>query len=243
MIKKFIKKVLSSLGLEIHRKPKVPIKFFEIEDGFNNVYKLAQEKTQMTETDNLSRRERHYTLTQLIEIVNTIDGDVVECGCWRGLSSYQIATNLEKHHFSGTFYIFDSFEGLSKFDEDDIPLSGLKDEELRKKEFACDMNIVQSNLNEFNFIEYKKGWIPTRFKEVEEKRFSFVHIDVDMYQPILDSLNFFYDRMLPGGIIVLDDYGFTYFPGAKKATDEFIRDKKDFFLALPSGQAFIVKDS
>lgn len=241
MYKKIIKKIFSELGLEIYRKPNVPIKFFEIEDDFNSLYKHAQEKTQMVATDNLSRRERHYTLNQLVSRVSTLGGDVAECGCWRGLSSYQIATRLKNSEFNGKFYIFDSFEGLSKFDEEDIPLGGLKDEEARKKEFACGENIVQENLKEFNFIEYKKGWIPTRFHEVNSNKFSFVHIDVDMYQPIFDAFKFFYERMLPGGIIVFDDYGFTFFPGAKKAVDEFMRDKDDFFIALSSGQAFMIK--
>ena len=242
MLKKTVKKIFLSLGLEIYKIPKTPIKFFEIEEDFNNIYKNAQNKTQMTDTDNLSRRERHYTLTQLIKSVSSLDGDVVECGCWKGLSSYQLATNLKENKFSNTYYIFDSFEGLSKFDKDDIPLGGLDDEETRRKEFACGEDIVKNNLKEFNFIEYKKGWIPTRFNEVVDKKFSFVHIDVDMYQPILDSLEFFYERMVSGGIIVLDDYGFTYFPGAKKAVDEFMSDKDDFFLALSSGQAFMIKN-
>lgn len=241
MFKKILRQAFLLLDLEIYRKPKVPIKFFEIEDDFNILYKHAQEKTQMSETDNFHRRERHYTLNQLISRVSTLDGDIAECGCWRGLSSYQIATRLKNNNFSKKFYIFDSFEGLSRFDDEDIPLGGLKDEESRQKEFACGEDIVKENLKEFDFIEYKKGWIPARFKEVNEKKFSFVHIDVDMYQPILDSLNFFYEKMLPGGIIVLDDYGFTYFPGAKKATDEFMNDKNDFFIALSSGQAFIIK--
>jgi len=242
MFKKTIKKLFLSLGLEISRKPKVPLKFFEIEDDFNDLYMKAQIKTQMVDSDNLSRRERHYTLNQLIQSVIKINGDVVECGCWRGLSSYQIATRLEQTAFKGNFYIFDSFEGLSNFDDEDIPLGGIKDEETRKKEFACGEDIVKKNLKEFNFIEYKRGWIPSRFAEVSEHKFSFVHIDVDMYQPILDAFKFFYERMMPGGIIVFDDYGFTFFPGAKKAVDEFMYDKNDFFIALPSGQAFMIKN-
>jgi len=240
-IKQVIKTIFLLFGIEISHKNKVPVKFFEIDENFNRLYNLAQEKTQMTKSDNLSRRERHYTLNQLLERVSILDGNVVECGCWRGLSAYQIAYRLKINKFSNKFYIFDSFEGLSKFDEDDRPLNGLKDEEKRRKEFACGEDIVKENLKEFDFISYNKGWIPTRFNEVKEKKFSLVHIDVDMYQPILDTLMFFYERMLPGGIIVLDDYGFTYFPGAKKATDEFMKDKKDFFIALSSGQAFIIK--
>lgn len=240
MFKKWIKQFLMLAGIEIHKKPKVPIKQFEIDSNFTSLYKLAQQKTQMEQTDNLSRRERHYVLNQLIEKVS-LDGDIAECGCWRGLSAYQIASRIQKRGFKNHFFIFDSFEGLSDFEENDIPLGGIKDKEARKKEFACGEDIVKANLKEFEFIDYKKGWIPERFPETSEHQFSFVHIDVDMYQPILDALEFFYPRMVKGGVIVLDDYGFTYFPGAKKATDEFMKDKNDFFLALASGQAFIIK--
>ena len=96
-------------------------------------------------------------------------------------------------------------------------------------------------MSDFSFIKYFKGWIPERFSEVESKTFSFVHIDVDMYEPIRDSILFFYPRMKKGGIIVFDDYGFLGFPGAKPAVDEFFKDKNDLLVSLPSGQAFVVK--
>lgn len=240
MFKKVIKNLFLFFGLIVSRKPIIPIKIFETDENFNGLYKLAQEKTQMAESDNLFRRERHYTLNQLIEKVSFLNGDVAECGCWRGLSAYQCATRLKNRNFKGTFYLFDSFEGLSDFKAEDISLFQNNDKK-RKKEFACGDNIVKNNLKEFDFIQYKKGWIPEKFHEVADNKFIFVHIDVDMYQPILDSVKFFYERMLPGGIIVFDDYGYNYFPGAKKSVDEFMCDKDDFFLALSSGQAFLVK--
>ena len=118
-----------------------------------------------------------------------------------------------------------------------------RDVESVRKQFACALNIVKDNLKEFKFIRYYKGWIPGRFNEVEGLKFSFVHIDVDLYQPIRDSFEFFYPRLAPKGIMVFDDYGCIQFPGAKKAVDECISNVKNiFFLPLPSGQAFLIKD-
>lgn len=220
-----------------------PEVFFETDGEFTSLYLLAQEKTRMVSSDNLLRRQRHHTLVQLLRqgIRRGTQGNVAECGCWRGLSSYQIAAILKKNGFSEKFYIFDSFEGLSAFGDEDLTGAGLPDEETRRKEFSCNEEIVKGNLGEFSFIELKKGWIPDRFTEVSDKQFSFVHIDVDLYQPIRDALLFFYPRVVPGGIIVLDDYGCLAFPGAKQAVDEFMAGKNDFFLHLPSGSAFIVK--
>ncbi len=243
-----IEKLFSFFNIQICRisNQSIPNVFFEVDPEFNSLYNLAQEKTLMVPTDNLLRRERHYTLTKLLQQTEPIinQGMVAECGCWRGLSSYQIAANLKKMDFNQAFLIFDSFEGLSEYDEEDKNNVMTDEEEnCHRKHFACSMDVVIKNLEDFDFIDYKKGWIPSRFKEASELAFSFVHIDVDMFQPIWDSLEFFYPRLIPGGIIVLDDYGYLNFPGAKKAVDTFLVDKPDFFLSLPSGSAFIMKKS
>ena len=100
---------------------------------------------------------------------------------------------------------------------------------------------LRSTLNEFKNIRILKGWIPNRFEEVAQERFRFVHIDVDLYKPTYASLEFFYPRMNPGGIIVLDDYGSTICPGAYKAAEEFMIDKPEYIINLPSSQGILIK--
>lgn len=101
---------------------------------------------------------------------------------------------------------------------------------------------VQEKLSSFSEkLRLYKGWIPKRFDEVSEKKFCFVHIDVDLYQPTLDSISFFYPRLVKGGIILCDDYGFNTCPGAKKAFDEYVKDKPEKIVHVPTGQGFIVK--
>lgn len=242
-IKKLFKKTLKGLNFEIERINGRPSVFFEVDGEFNKLYLTALEKTQMLATDNPLKRQRNYTLMQLLKQVLPIinGGNVAECGCWRGASAYQIAYHLKNNHFQNKFYIFDSFEGLSDFEKEDLENSRISDIEKRKKEFFCSLDVVKENLKEFDFIEYKKGWIPGRFNEVDGLKFCFAHIDVDLYRPIKDSLEFFYPRMVEGGIIAFDDYGYLAFPGAKRAVDEFIEGKGIFFLPLPSGEAFIIK--
>ena len=193
-------------------------------------------------SDNELRRQRHYVLNYLLRNTDLKSGDVCEVGCWRGLSAHQIATYLKLQGIDVVFHIFDSFEGLSEIESVDRYEHDKRNVESIRKQFACSLENVQDNLKEFNFIKYYKGWIPERFHEVKDETFSFVHIDVDLYQPILHSFDFFYPRLAPGGIMVFDDYGCIQFPGAKKAIDEcFSKYHKEFFLPLPSGQAFLVK--
>jgi len=151
----------------------------------------------MMATDNPLRRQRHYTLHYLLR--NTrIAGDVCELGCWRGLSAFQIATNLRSFKRESVFHIFDSLRDFLNIRPWIYP--GLKEDvAARRKQFACSLEEVRENLKEFFFIQYHKGWIPQRFDEVKDRKFSFVHVDVDLYQPIRDSFHFFYPRMLKGG--------------------------------------------
>ena len=216
---------------------------FEIDKYFHEKYDIAQNKTQMSQSDNPLRRQRHYTLVQLLKNSLQLNGDIVECGTWHGLSAFQIAEIVKESGVSKEFHVFDSFEGLSKIEiQDDVDRDELDNERVRK-EFAYGLDLVKNNLKEFKFISYYKGWIPDRFDNVSNSKFCFVHIDVDIYNPIRDSIEFFYPRLVSGGIMIFDDYGYSaQFPGAKKAVDEFINTiKPRYFFALPSGQAIVIK--
>jgi hypothetical protein len=77
---------------------------------------------------------------------------------------------------------------------------------------------------------------------VEDRRFKLVHIDVDLYQPTRDSVEFFYPRMVPGGVILCDDYGSTRCPGARRAMDEFFFEKPEGpVVDLLNGQGLAIK--
>ncbi|MBS0185065.1 MAG: class I SAM-dependent methyltransferase [Proteobacteria bacterium] len=202
-------------------------------------------KTEMKLSDNFSKRIRHAFVFQLA--MNAIKKDkgkssIAECGCFKGQSSYIISKAIMLNGHNNTFHIFDSFEGLSDYSKHDITnLSEEKIQETRKV-FAASIDLVKDNLKDFNFIQYHKGWIPSRFNEVEGQKFCFVNIDVDLHDPIKDSLEFFYPRLVSGGSIFLDDYGFNQFPGASTAIDDFIKiNKPSYFLALPTGGAFLIK--
>jgi len=180
--------------------------------------------------DNVHSFDRKYFLSQLIKLTSYLTGDIAECGVFEGASAllmFKNANNTKKLH------LFDSFEGLS------LP-SHIDGNYWVKGDLSISEQIVRKNLPESNNIGYHKGWIPDKFDSVKDIQFSFVHIDVDLYQPTYDSLAFFYSRMNTGGIILCDDYGFDSCPGAKKAFDEFLVNKEEI-INVPTGQAFIIK--
>lgn len=184
------------------------------------------------DANNWHSLDRKYTLNQLLKLTLHLEADAAECGTYKGASAYLMC---QAHLKTGrTVFLFDSFEGLShpSNKDGDYWFEGA---------LSMPESALHEALSEFSNYAAYKGWIPERFHEVENKRFGFIHIDVDLYQPTLASLTFFYQRLLPGGVILMDDYGFKSCPGAKQAADEFFSDLPEKIVGLPTGQAFIVK--
>jgi hypothetical protein len=190
--------------------------------------------TGVREIDGLNT-DRRWMMYQLMRLVDAVPGDTAECGVFEGAGSYLMCrVNAENSRHDRTHYAFDSFEGLSS-------PSGEDGDYWNEGNLACGLDHVKAQLAEFESVVYCEGWIPTKFSDAEDRTFAFVHVDVDLHEPTRDSIEFFYPRMNPGGIILCDDYGLTTCPGATKAIDEFLADKPEKMLALCSGGGFFVK--
>jgi len=134
---------------------------------------------------------------------------------------------------------FDSFEGLSEPDVIDRPASR-KVFRWAKNDMSVPIAVAEANLSPFaERVRLYPGWIPHEFDAVADGNFALLHIDVDLYDPTFASLDFFYSRMNPGGVIVCDDYGSSACPGAKRAMDDFFSDKPESVVHLTSGQGIV----
>jgi hypothetical protein len=140
-----------------------------------------------------------------------------------------------------TIHLCDSFEGLSQPTEKDI--EGLPSQyNVSASSFLCSEEQVRQNLARFDVFEFHKGWVPDSFSSLTDRTFRFVHIDVDLYEPTLQSIEFLWPRLSPRGLMLLDDYGASSFPGAQRAADEYFKDRRDCFLMEHvSGQAVVFK--
>ncbi|MDE2852167.1 MAG: class I SAM-dependent methyltransferase [Acidobacteriota bacterium] len=164
----------------------------------------------------------------------SLDGDFAECGVYRGGTALLLSRVLEGH--PKTLHLFDSFEGLPAPDPE-------RDPDLEQGVFkATSARAVGALLGGFaDSLRIHEGWIPSTFDGLEDSRFAFVHIDVDLYRSTLDCLEYFYPRLSVGGIVVFDDYGFPAARGEKDAVDEFFLGRQEAPLALPTGQAIVTK--
>jgi predicted house-cleaning noncanonical NTP pyrophosphatase (MazG superfamily) len=194
---------------------------------FLNYYKSVMDP------NNWHSYDRKYTLQNLVRSVVGLEGDIAEAGVYKGASAYLMCEeNLSQPE--SKVYLFDSFQGLSKpkLADGNYWTEGV---------FSTPVSELATTLKEFNNYVVLEGWIPSRYNEIEDKIFKFVHIDVDLFEPTFDSISFFYHRVVPGGMILLDDYGFYSCPGAKKAVDKFMKDKTEKIINLTTGQGLIIK--
>jgi hypothetical protein len=179
--------------------------------------------------------DRKWMIHQLLRLISDVPGDTAECGAYLGATSFLICrANEQATRFKRMHFIFDSFEGLSEPHRHD---GGY----WRKGDLTAKESVVRERLRRCKDFVLMKGWIPSRFGELADRRFAFVHIDVDLYEPTRDSIEFFYPRLNEGGILVIDDFGFSTCPGATRAAAEASEDLPERFIALPDGGGVLIK--
>lgn len=181
---------------------------------------------------------RCFFLQSCLRSIANVAGDIAECGVREGKSALFM---LEALTVPRDIFLFDSFEGLSDPVAGKDTLASAIDPTTGLRIFAGDVDKVAARFHGRDNVRLLKGWIPDRFQDVEDRRFAFVHVDVDLFEPTLRSFDFFYPRLERHGVMVCDDYGSGAYPGARSAMDQFFADKPETPIELPQGQAFIVK--
>jgi O-methyltransferase len=201
------------------------------DEAFKRIAKVGENFTL------LSPDRVHVLYSCLRHVVqNNLPGNIWECGTYRGGSAMVMAEYMKDQVFiepSPRLVLFDTFDGM--------PVTKKEIDAHDEGDFSdTSAETVRSNLNH-KFVELVKGFIPDTFKGRESERMSLAHIDVDIYDSVLACAEFIYPRVVRGGIIIFDDYGFPTCRGARKAVDEYFQDKKGVPIVLPTGQAIIFK--
>jgi len=185
------------------------------------------------------RKERKCLLTgfeqflvySLARSQSRLAGDMAEVGVYTGASAKLIC----EARGNKPLHLFDTFEGL--------PPSSAKDRNVYKgktrPQYACSLESVQTYLQNYPDIHFYKGLFPDTASPVSDRTFSFIHIDVDLYQSTLACLQVFYPRLQPGGILLSHDY--SILSGVKSAFTEFLADKLESLVELPTTQCMIIK--
>ncbi len=189
-------------------------------DSVENVFETSMEKSIVWRT---------HILTWAAFTCLSLPGDFVECGCYQGKTAEVIANYVCLNDTDKNFFIYDVFNhppdarhGMENHSEN-----------LFEK--------VRERLRPFKNIVVTKGCVPEILEAISPETIAFMHIDMNSVSAEIGALEVLFDRVVKGGIIVFDDYGWTPYHDQKVAEDRFMEERGYKILELPTGQGMMLK--
>jgi hypothetical protein len=170
-------------------------------------------------------------------------GDFVECGTFKGDMAWVVLQTIGAAHIS-RFWLFDSFEGFSPSysSADDFPESpGFLDFANGFYRQPGLYEYVKDRFASFPNVNIVKGFLPDSFGTAVPERIGFLHVDLNSPRAEIAVLDRLFDRVLPGGVVVFDDYGWKVYHKQKEAEDDFLGPRGYDILELPTGQGLVIK--
>jgi hypothetical protein len=170
-------------------------------------------------------------------------GEFVECGVFKGDMAWVVLKTVGEATVPG-FYLYDSFEGFSEeySTPADYPLNpGFLDFANRHYREKGLYEYVRDRFAPYQNVRVIKGFLPEALDVACPERIGFLHVDLNSPRAEVAVLEQLFDRVLPGGAVVFDDYGWKLFEKQKIAEDAFMRARGYEVLELPTGQGLVVK--
>jgi hypothetical protein len=202
---------------------------FDLEPEFLEIYQQCRSET-------LTSIERMYALYKAVEYVvqMRVQGDFVECGVWRGGSVVMMA--LAARHFGDTqrsMWLYDTFSGMTAPSSADIQaitdrsaqdvLNANEKNETNPFWAVASRDVVKANLHRTGYpidqFRIVAGDILETLPASSPQQVAILRLDTDWYESTRHELHCLYPRLVQGGVLIVDDYG--YWKGARKAVDEF----------------------
>jgi O-methyltransferase len=252
LIARALKQVAYQMGFEVFRvsrtgKPGVvpdhlpDVDYYRplFSPWFGNGYGEFRHYLEVAGPHTLISPDRLYVLYSLARQAAHLGNHWYECGVFRGGSAMLLAKLLAGHstHDGSQLHLFDTFSGMP---ETDPTRDWHKTGDLGMTSVEAVRQLIEP-LARPGTIHLHVGLIPDTFAGLEDHRIAFCHCDLDIYRSILDCCAFSYPRLLPGGFLIFDDYGFPTCSGARAAVDEFFADKPETPLVLHTGQAIVCR--
>lgn len=215
-----IRSIASSLGVDIRRKKRLGSLHSEIlpeatlspwlcDVEFKRINRLIKGHT-------LVDTYRLYDLWALVQEVQTIDGDILEVGVWRGGTGVLLGTRAARLSLKATVFLCDTFSGVVKAGREDNQYAGGE-----HADTSLDLVVKLAQKVGLSNTQVLKGIFPDDTgDELTDHIFRLCHIDVDVKQSADDILSWVWPRLARGGVIVYDDYGFQACDGIRQHVDD-----------------------
>lgn len=170
---------------------------------------------------------------RMFQLIQDRDGDIVECGVGWGHSLFYLAVLAKEEMRGRKLWGFDSFEGFPEPTEADRSPRSPRKGEWKTSPVAVQNFLIDNGLDA-HFVGTQvtliKGFFDESLPKYRGEQIALLHLDGDLYESYRAPLNLLYERVVPGGVILFDEYLMTgqhyAFPGAAKAIDEFFGERK-----------------
>lgn len=189
--------------------------------------------------EGINKMRRCYNLIKLLQLSSKLNGSIVECGVYKGATARLMYAYCKIFGNQNSFLLFDTFRGLPGHTQKDAYKDNTGKSSVRFKPNNYSGVSVSdvSRLFRGSSVCIVEGDIADTLATYSKEKFSFVHIDVDLYESTKAALMFFVPRMVRGGILLCDDYLTPVYPGAKQAWDEYFEKHKLSFITLDNYQS------
>lgn len=159
-----------------------------------------------------------------------VEGDFVECACYKGISARIICDYVDLGKSEKHFYLYDLFEHSPEMAHHAMD------------EHSDNLyETVKNRFSDLDRVHVTKGFLPDVLEAVAPEKIALLHIDLNNAPAELGVLKYLFDRVSPGGIIILDDYGWLAYRAQKDAEDPFFAEHGYTVLELPTGQGLVLK--
>ncbi|MFQ5700739.1 MAG: TylF/MycF/NovP-related O-methyltransferase [Acidobacteriota bacterium] len=172
-------------------------------------------------------------------------GDFVECGVNRGFLASAIMEYLDWDSLNKIFYLLDTFMGLDEnhvSDEERVHGKMEANQQMLKSCFyTTDLDSVKANFAQWKNIRIIVGSIPDTLDAVMADKVAYLHLDMNCAPPEVAAFDYFWERLVPGAFILLDDYAYWTFERQKTAMDRAAAERNLKIVSLPTGQGLLLK--
>lgn len=183
---------------------------------------------------------RVHTILWAASHCKNIEGDFVECGTNKGGFAMAICEYLDFKSVDKIFYLLDTFKGLDESLLTDDEKAAGKIEHFKDIYLDC-FEQVKRIFSFFPNVKLIRGAVPETLSQVVSTKIAFLSVDMNNLKPEIAALDHFWDKMSPGGMIVLDDYAYVTCNLQYEAHNNWAKGKGIKILSLPTGQGLIVK--
>lgn len=204
--------------------------------GMNSGHKIGREKGS---NNDIHIEWRVHVACWAAWHAKQLPGSFVECGVNTGIFSLAVCNYIDFNSTGKDFFLFDTFKGIPE----EQMAEREKDDRLResKERYEECYDIARRNFESFPKAKLIRGRVPNTLSSVRIDKVCYLSIDMNIAEPEIAAIEFFWDKLVRGAPVLLDDYGWLHNSLQKEEMDRFAVKKNVKILTMPTGQGLLLK--